>query len=70
MSQSLIIVWSSDSLPSKDYESSLNRPFTHFDEVVANFQRVAFNQNLKDSLPNSDYKVQPQKIVMNKRISC
>lgn len=55
-----INIWSYDSMPLKAFESSHNRPFTHFDEVVAKFQRLAFDQPLEDSLSNPDYKPQLQ----------
>lgn len=47
-----IEAWPSNSMPSKAYEFGHNRPFTHFDEVVAKFQRLDFDPNLKDSLSN------------------
>lgn len=49
---SFIDVWSSDSMPSKASESSYNRSFTYFDEAVAKFQRLAFDQPFEDSLSN------------------
>lgn len=58
-----IDVWSSDSVPSKASESSYNRSFTYFDEAVAKFQRLAFDQPFEDSLSNLDYKSQLQKSI-------
>lgn len=55
-----INIWSSDSMPSKAYKSSHNMPFTHFDEVVAKFWRLAFDLSLEDFLSNPDYKSQLQ----------
>lgn len=57
---SFIDVWYFDSMPSKAFESSYNRTFTYFDEVVAKFRRLVFDQPLKDSLSNPDYKPQLQ----------
>lgn len=51
-----IDVWSSDSVPSKASESSYNRSFTYFDEAVAKFQRMEFDQPPEDSLSNPYYK--------------
>lgn len=53
-----IDVWSSDLMPCKIYESIHNRPFTHFEEAVAKFQRLAFDQPLEDSFSNPNYKPQ------------
>ena len=44
----------------KASESSHSRPFTHFDEVVAKFQRLAFDQH---SFSNPDYKPQLQQSI-------
>lgn len=38
-----IDVLSSNSMPSKASQSSLNRHFTHFDEVVACFQKLTLD---------------------------
>ena len=51
-----IDVWSSDSMPSKASKSSNNMPFTHFNEVVAPFEKLVFDQNLEDTLSNPYYK--------------
>ena len=52
-----------DSMPSKASESSYNRPFTQFDEAEAKFRRLAFDQSLKDSLSNPNYKPQLQQSI-------
>lgn len=52
-----------DSMPSKASESSYNRPFTHFDEAEAKFRRLAFDQSLKESLSNPNYKPQLQQSI-------
>lgn len=57
---SFIDVWSSDSMPSKASESSHKIPFTHFDEVVEKFWRLAFDQPLEDFFSNPDYNSQLQ----------
>lgn len=53
---SFIHVCSSDSMPLKASELSHNRPFTHFDETVIRFRKLAFNKNLEDSFSNPYYK--------------
>lgn len=50
-------------MPSKASESIYNKPFIHFNEAVAKFQRLAFYQSLKDSLSNPDYKSQLQQSI-------
>jgi len=51
-----INIWSSNSMLFKAFESIHNRPFTHFDEAVAKFQRMEFDQPPEDSLSNPYYK--------------
>ncbi|KAL5153378.1 hypothetical protein HKD37_19G052939 [Glycine soja] len=57
---SFIDVCFSNSMPSKVFESSHNRPFTHFNKAEGKFQRLVFDQPLEDSLSNPDYKSQLQ----------
>lgn len=58
-----INLWSSGLMPSKASKLIKNKPFTHFDEVMAYFRKLAFDQHLKDTLSNPNYKGQLQQTI-------